>query len=72
MIDYAQWLAIVAALINAILAFIDKSIYKIFRIKEATTPEAAISIETLNDLQRWRLKRIRYSGFVQDEKTNKY
>ena len=72
MIEYAQWMAIIAAFINIILAFIDKSIYKIFRNKEATTPKTTIPIETLNTLQRWRLKRMRFSGFVQDEKTNKY
>ena len=72
MIDIAQWLAIFTAFFNIVLAFIDKSIYKIFKIKEATTPKTAIPIETLNALQRWRLKRMRFSGFVQDEKTNKY
>lgn len=72
MIDIAQWLAIFTAFFNIVLVLIDKSIYKIFKIKEATTSKTAIPIETLNALQRWRLKRMRFSGFVQDEKTNMY
>lgn len=72
MIEYAQWTGIIVAFINMIITIIDKKISKLFRVRGATTPKAAISIETLNLLLRWRLKRMRYSGFVQDKKSNKY
>jgi hypothetical protein len=72
MIEYAQWVGVVIAIINVFLSFLDKKIFKLFQNNAATNPKTAISIESLNPIFRWRLSRRRFSGFVLNTKTNTY
>lgn len=72
MIEYAQWTAIFIAFINLFFSLIDKKLIKLFQNKAARDLATGISVESLSPLFRWRLRRMRYSGFVFDSEMNRY
>lgn len=72
MIEYAQWTAVFVAIINLFFSFIDKKIFRFFQSRAATDSASGISVESLSPLFRWRLSRMRYSGFILDSETNTY
>jgi len=70
--DLAQWVAVIVALINAFIAFIDKKVSQLFQSSGAITPEAPLDIGKINFLYRWRVIRRNNNGFINKDESNLY
>lgn len=72
MVEYAEITGIMATLFGLIISIIDRNLKKQFQIKNAFSPQTAITIEPSNRLIRRRFRRLQRAGIVRSSPANRY